>query len=127
MSQQTSTTEDETPIQPTTNSPTALPKPFWVGLAFALAAFVVHLSSTRTSGVNGVVVECSYMDYFALLAAVAVAVCAVAVAKAAFARHNPWSKIARPTRGLLFGASAVLLVFAVVHVLRGLGMLGGPC
>ena len=67
------------------------------------------------------------MDYFALLAAVAVAACAVAVAKTAFARHNPWSKIARPTRGLLFGASAVLLVFAVVHVLRGLGMLGGPC
>ncbi len=67
------------------------------------------------------------MDLFALFAAAVLVVGAFIGAKAAFAKPNPWSKVARPTRSLLFGASAVLLAFAVLHVLRGLGMVGGPC
>lgn len=127
MSQQTSTTEDQTPTQPTTHSPKALPKAFWFGLGVALVGFVVHISSSSTRTVNGEMVECSYLDIFALLAAVVAAVCAVAVAKAGLARPNPWSKLARPSRGLVLAGSAVLVVLAVVHVLRGVGMIGGPC
>lgn len=126
MSQQARTT-DETPTQPTTNNPKALPTPFWAGLVFGLLGFVISMSSSSSRTVNGEVVDCSYMDLFPLLAAVVVGVCAVAVGKAAFAKNNPWSQLARPTRALVFGASAVLLVLAVVHVLRGLGMIGGPC
>ncbi len=104
-------------------SPKDLPKAFWWGLGMGLAAFVIKFTSGTTTKVNGVVTQCSYTDYFALFAAVFCVVAAVLGL-----RQGPRAGRARRVHpAVLVGVAVVVLALAGVHVLRGLGMLGGPC
>lgn len=104
-------------------NPKDLPAALLWGLGIGLVAFVVSFTSSSTKTVNGAVTECSYTDFFALIAAVACVGCA-ALGATRYVR-SPGS---RPVPRWMVGAVAIgLVVLAGVHVLRGLGTLGGPC
>lgn len=117
-------TEPSAPLlPPTTMSPRDVPIPLYVGLGIALLGFVVSISSLVTSSVNGQIQSCSYQDYGAILAAAACLLCAgLGIARR---RSRPYRYRVHPA--VVYALAAVLVVFAVVHVLRGLGMIGGPC
>lgn len=100
-----------------------MPKAFWWGLGMGVAAFVISFNFGKTMKVNGVVTECSYTDVFALFAAAVCLVCAVVGLKHGFKAHPERS--VHPA--MLGSAALVVLVLAGIHVLRGLGMIGGPC
>lgn len=98
-----------------------LPKPLLWGAGVGLIAFVVQMRSTSTKAVNGVVTECSTMDVAALLAAIVCLGCGVA------GLLQLRKRSLRVNRLLVLGLSLVLVLLAGVHVLRGVGMIGGPC
>ncbi len=85
----------------------------------ALLGFVVRCSSTTSTRSNGRLVECSYTDAGALLAGV-VAVVGGLVGIALSVRRTE-------DRAVLLAVSAVSVALGVVHLLRGVGTIGGPC
>lgn len=118
-----STDDRSTLLPPTTMSPRDVPPALYVGLAVAVVGFFVKITSLATTSVNGVIQSCSYQDYGAFLAAVVCLVCAgLGISRR---RSRPYSHPVHP--GVVYALAAVLVLFAVVHVLRGLGIIGGPC
>lgn len=110
-------------VATTSMNPKDLPTPLLWGLGIGPVAFVVNLSSSSSKSVNGVVTECSYFDAAAMVAAAVCVGCAgFGVVQWVRKRHeyaiNHW---------MVIGAAAVLVLLAGIHVLRGLGMVGGPC
>ncbi|MQA02931.1 MAG: hypothetical protein GEV07_09480 [Streptosporangiales bacterium] len=85
----------------------------------AVGGFVLSLSYSATSTTNGVLTSCTYVDAGPLLLAPVAAVAGlVAVVRCR-----------RPGRELHLEVGAGLLCVAIagLHVLRGLGIVGGPC
>jgi hypothetical protein len=88
-------------------------------LVFAVLGFLLGFTTTNTTSINGVT-TCSYMDYGALVFG------ALAMLAGSAGLMNLRS-IAAEARNfniaVLLGADLV----GVLHVLRGIGMVGGPC
>ena len=114
---------DQAMQQSSSTNPKNVPKALWWGLAFGVLGFIVSISSSSSRTVNGVVTECSYTDYFPLIAAIACVGFGVSGLVQGF--RAPRHRSVHPAVLLVF--ALVLGAFAVVHVLRGLGMIGGPC
>jgi len=86
---------------------------------FAVLGFVIALSSTSTSSINGVT-TCSHMNYGALLFG-ALAMMAGAAGLIGL-RDLP-----AETRSLNIAVLVAADLVGVLHVLRGIGIIGGPC
>jgi len=99
-----------------------VPKAYWVALVIAALGFVVSFSWTQTSSIDGVA-ACSFLDLGPILAALA-SLGLVGVAIAQQRRRHPNARVPMPW---IVGGSALVAAIAVVHVLRGVGILGGPC
>lgn len=104
-------------------SPRDVPLPIWIGLGLGILAFVTRFSVYSSSTHNGVQTSCSYIDIFGFLAAAGLVTCVV-LGWTSRAGSHVARRLAAP---LMFGLSAVLLALAVVHVLRGVGTIGGLC
>ncbi|MGH3446581.1 MAG: hypothetical protein ACRDP4_03050 [Nocardioidaceae bacterium] len=100
-----------------------LPKSLWVGLVVGVLAFFVTISSHTEERVNGVQTSCSYTDFAALVGALACIICV----PAAWMARGKLSRRRQSALWLMAPGSLLLIAFAVVHVLRGLGVVGGPC
>ncbi len=86
----------------------------------ALLGFVISCNTSSSRTVNGAVVDCSYTDFGALvLGAVAIIGGLIGI--------GTCLKRTADDRLLLIGASVVMIVLGVVHLLRGVGTIGGPC
>ncbi len=110
-------------LPPTTMSPRDVPTPLYVGLGIGLLGFFVKITSLATSTVNGQIQSCSYVDYGAMLVAVACLLCGgLGIARR---RSRPFSHPVHP--GVVYALAGVLVVFAVIHLLRGFGVIGGLC
>jgi hypothetical protein len=116
----------------TTPTPSTMPPPaLWTrvpgvlvaALATAVAGFFVHVTFTSTRTVDGEITQCSYLD----VGAIALGVVTALLVLATLARHRRTVPRLRLPVPLLAAASVVLLAVAVLHVLSGLGIVGGPC
>lgn len=101
-----------------------LPASFLWGLGIGIVGFIISFRTTSTSSVNGEVTACSSMDLAALAWATLCVVCALA-GIGRYRLQRPVDRAA--TRLMMLAVTAVLGLLAVIHVLRGLGMIGGPC
>lgn len=118
---------------PATNSDRAslwIRIPLALKVAFPLAVlgffFQFTLARTTTVGdVSGTITRC---DYYYDLAAIAIAGILVVLAIAAVvterAKNYDRLKLGMP---IVLGADVILLVFAVIHVLRGFGVILSSC
>ncbi|MEL6890209.1 MAG: hypothetical protein AAFP84_01330 [Actinomycetota bacterium] len=88
------------------------------GIAAVLGFFVSCSSTVRTNTAAGS--TCSHTDVGALVAGVTAVVCGV-IGVALCARRT------QPDRSLLLAVSIGAVALGVVHVLRGLSVVGGPC
>lgn len=93
-----------------------LSTPARAALVLTILSYVVSLRTTTISGA-----DCSSQDFGALLFGIG----AVGAGIAALAGAGNLSTQSNPTAARVVGAAAVL--FGVVSVLRGVGMIGGPC
>lgn len=114
-------TPPDTPLR-TTPRLKDVPNAFWAGLAIGLLGFAVKFSWTSTRSQDGVLTSCSYFDLAGFLIAVGLGICAWVT----------WSPTVqypavKPTAALRAGLVAILLALAVIHVLRGLGLILSPC
>ncbi len=94
----------------------------WVAIVSALLGFVFKLSFESTREVNGMQVECSYIDLGPFVAAI---VCLVAGIKCFGNRGQPNRSTSLETAAAVIG-----LAGAVVHLLRGVLITAGaigPC
>lgn len=85
----------------------------------AILGFIISFTSTSTSNVGGQV-SCSHMDFGALLFG------AIALIAGGSGLMNAKS-LPDDTRTLNLGLCAVGAAVGILHILRGLGMVGGPC
>lgn len=100
-----------------------LPIPLVLGVGVGLLGFVITVSATTTRSVNDVVTVCRHTDFSAWLWAAATAVLGL-VGLVHGMRQNPnWTA----PRWALWAMVAAGAVMAVLHVLRGLGLIGDPC
>ncbi len=90
-----------------------------VGGISAILGFVVSCSSTSVRQSNGSF-ECSYFDGGALLLGI-LAILGGLVGIATCVRRD------EDDRTALLAASAVIVLVGIVHVLRGVGQVGGAC
>lgn len=116
------TSHDTTEHESTMNLRDA-PKSMWVGLIVGLVGLVVNMSFTSSQSVNGVVTQCTSINIAAFLAAAVCLLCGIRTIS---------GKLRRPGRypmhaGIVLGAGGVILLLAIVHVLRGIGILSGAC
>jgi hypothetical protein len=93
-----------------------LPTQAIVGLAPALVAFIVHFTTTRMVTSDGRLTSCSYVDFFAIGASIGLFYCAATTGWSE-GRDDP----------LLRRVALLLIAFGILHLLRGVGMVGGPC
>ena len=90
-------------------------KSLYVAIVIAIVTFVINIGSFSTESRNGVVISCTYTDYFALLAGIVLFLYGI-------------SRLFRS-----YGNSQIMLlaltvtVLGAVHVARGLGWVMGPC
>ncbi|MGP9683345.1 hypothetical protein [Brachybacterium sp. AOP3-A1-3] len=118
------TAKDAQPLLPEpTTSLRDIPAALYTGLVIGVLGFVVSISSTATTTVNGVQTTCSYQDYGAMIAAAVCLVCAVA--GIVQRRKHPYQYPVK--QWIVIALAGVLTVLAVVHALRGLAVIGGPC
>jgi hypothetical protein len=90
----------------------------------AVLGFFVRLTSTSRSISNGEVTSCTYIDFAALFFALVCVVGGIALARRGI-RAPQWQDRALSTAYLVIGT--VVAALGVVHALRGLGILAGPC
>ncbi len=83
-----------------------------------LLGFVVGITNTHTSNLNGQI-TCSHMDYGALALGV--------IAGLAGGTGLSSARTMGEARMLNMAVSGGGLALGVIHVLRGIGQLGGPC
>lgn len=88
-------------------------------LIFAVLGFVISFTSTSQSTINGVS-TCSHMDFAALI----LGGMTMLAASAGLLRIRD---AAAETRTLNLAILVVADIVGVVHILRGIGMVGGPC
>jgi hypothetical protein len=92
-----------------------------VGVVAGVLGFVVGVTAESRDVVDGVVVSCTSLDWGALIAGT-VGILAGTMATA--------RTIHRPTadhRVLLFAVAIAVQLVGMVHVARGLGIIGGSC
>ena len=106
-----------------TMRPGDAPRSLWVGLVVGLLAFVLELTFSSTRTVNGAMVECSYFDAGALIAAGVCLLCGILAITSTLRRPHHFPMHA----GVVLGVSGFVLLLAVVHVLRAFGIVGGIC
>lgn len=116
------TKDPRTLLPAPTLRPGDVPMPLYVGLAVAVVGFFVSLSSLATSNIGGVQ-TCAYQDYGAMIAAVVCLLCA------GLGIHRRTTQQVRypVQRWVVYLLAGVLVIAAVVHALRGFGIIGGPC
>jgi hypothetical protein len=88
-------------------------------LIFAVLGFVISFTTLSTSSINGVR-TCSYMDYGALL----FGALAMLAGSSGLMRLRDLAPDARSLNLVVCVAADVV---GVAHILRGIGMVGGPC
>ncbi len=89
------------------------------GAVAAILGFVISIESTSSRTINGRIAECSYTNFGALiLGAVAILAGLVGVGVAIKVTEN---------RGVLIAIAAASVALGVLHILRGVGTVGGPC
>jgi len=88
-------------------------------LIFAILGFVISFTTLSTSSINGVS-TCSYMDYGALV----FGALAMLAGSSGVMRVRD---LAPETRNLNLAICVAADIVGVVHILRGIGMVGGPC
>lgn len=88
-------------------------------LVAAILGFVVRCSSTTTSSRNGRLTECSYFDGGAVLFG-AVAILSGLIGCVAATRRQD-------DKTLMLVISIVSVAVGVLHILRGVGTVGGAC
>ena len=101
----------------------SFPGGYIVALVAAAVGFVLKLSSSTSETVNGEVVACSYFDVSPFLAAAVIVI-------AGIAGLVTWLRQPKGDRfmpALMIVVPIILALVTVVHVLRGLGIVGGPC
>jgi hypothetical protein len=85
----------------------------------AILGFVVTIESTSSRTINGRLAECSYTNFGALLLGALALVAGLVGVVAA-------RKIVEQ-RTVLMAIAAGSALIGVLHILRGLGSIGGPC
>lgn len=88
-------------------------------LVFAVLGFVLSFTTLSTSSINGMS-TCRYMDYGALLFG---ALAMLAGSSGLMGVRN----LAAEARNLNIAVCIGADIVGVVHILRGIGMVGGPC
>lgn len=112
--------------QPNTSRVKALfedtPRPFWIGLAVGILGFALDITYRSTTTHNGAVTSCSSINIagFVIAAIVLGAAWATSSPNAGYVRRT----LAAPVRGCL---AVVLVALAVIHVLRGFGLILSGC
>ena len=99
------------------------PVAYTIGIIAALAGFVISLSNTSTASVNGTVTSCTHQDLAPLAAAVVIVIALIA-GIITWVRQKPDQ---RANLVVMIVTPVALAAVAVIHVLRGLGVVGGPC
>lgn len=87
-------------------------------LICGLLGFIISLTTTQTSTINGQF-NCSHTDYGALMLGAITGLSGGVGVSAA--RRIP------QTRMLNLGVSGMGLALGAIHMMRGFGQLGGPC
>lgn len=100
-----------------------IPLGLWIGLIAALVGYVLSVTYQSTASTNGVITQCTYYD-FGAMAAAAVCVAGVGAGLISWMRRSPETRI---SGAVMAGLAVVVGLFGVIHVLRGLGMIGGVC
>lgn len=100
-----------------------IPRAAKVGAVFGLIPFVISLTSTQTSSGSGVA-TCSHMDFAALIGG---AIALIAGVAALLPRRDAMGPVQSAPMGVRLGSGLVIAALGVFQVLRGLGMVGGPC
>ncbi|WP_092502216.1 hypothetical protein [Agrococcus jejuensis] len=102
-----------------------VPRAYWAALVVSALGFVVSMSSTTmgSPAAAGTVTACSFLDLGPLVAAAG----SVALTLVALGERRRQHVDARASVPWVLTGVAVVAALAVVHVLRGLGVLGGPC
>ncbi|MGI3183717.1 hypothetical protein [Nioella aestuarii] len=88
-------------------------------LIFAILGYVISFTTLSTSSINGVQ-TCSYMNYGALLFG-------VLAMMAGSSGLMGVRALAADTRNLNIAVCVGADIVGVIHILRGIGMVGGPC
>ncbi len=91
------------------------PTSFWVGLICGLLPFVVSFSSLSTSSGPGGS-TCSYTDFAGIILGIVAGIAGFGVLSA-----RQWQP------GLRYGAGALIIALGVFQLVRGIGLVGGPC
>ena len=95
--------------------------PAQLGLVVGVVAFVpVRIGFTSTVTINGKT-SCSYVDFIAFVVS---GICFWAAGSTFLASRKSWNA---ERKGTFTVISVILLVFAVLHALRGAGVLLSPC
>ncbi|GAA1485967.1 hypothetical protein [Brachybacterium fresconis] len=116
------TTNSRPPLPAPTLKAKDVPVPLFVGLGVGLLGFFVQFTSWTTSTMGGVE-TCTYHDYAAMIAAVVCLLCAgIGISR----------RVSQPRRypirqWVVHLMAGVLVLLAVVHALRGFGIIGGIC
>ncbi len=99
-----------------------LPGSLKFGAVAGLLPFIVNVSTyNRASGPGGV--TCSYMDFAALIGGGV----AILAAGAALMSSSGGDMEDSPSPAIRYGLGLAVLALGVVQILRGLGIIMGPC
>jgi hypothetical protein len=92
-----------------------------VALVACVLGSVFGFSSESRTVEDGVVTSCTYLDWFAIVAG------GVAIFASSVATVDMVKRPASPFRVLGLGLAAVTTVVGMVHIARGLGIVGSSC
>lgn len=100
-----------------------IPRAAKVGAIFGLIPFVVSFTSTQTSSGGGIT-ACSHMDIAALVGG---AIALIAGVAAFLPKRDAMGPVQSASMGIRLGSGLVVAALGAFQILRGLGMVGGPC
>jgi predicted membrane channel-forming protein YqfA (hemolysin III family) len=106
--------------EPMSLSWSTAPPAIRVGGIAAIAGFFASITTTSSRSVNGRLTECSYTDYGALIIGAVAILAGVVGFFAALSRKEE-------DRTVVLGVSIGIALVGVLHIMRGIGAVGGPC
>ncbi|MEQ9813421.1 MAG: hypothetical protein RLO50_11635 [Azospirillaceae bacterium] len=95
----------------------SLPRAAYWGIGLGIVAFFISFSTLSTSNINGQV-SCSYMDFAAIVLGIVVGIIGLSLFRTP--AYGGRSQLAIP-------AGVIIAALGVVHILRGIGVVMGPC
>ena len=104
---------------------TDLPAAAKATLIFGVLGFVISLEFWSTSSHNGVMTACSYVDYGALGLGAVGAISGVRAILIGLGRTPARLSSTVLRNAMVIGG--IGLVLGVLHLIRGMGWIGGPC